>query len=172
MAFAETDGVIRITHAGHAGTHEKLKAEEQGDRQLAFLAARATAIAWVSILAGALSGMLMGLWAFDGPFPVPSWIGEYDALPRRFLRLAHVAMFALGGLHILVAGQLRRATMPLAHRKTAYLTMAAGNILMPTVLIAAAVWEPFKYLTAAPATALTIAIGMVAGDAVRAMRRV
>ena len=64
---------------------------------------RAATIAWCSILAGALSGMVMGLWSFDGPFPTPEWIGDYDALPRRFLRLAHVAMFALGFLHMLVA---------------------------------------------------------------------
>ena len=36
--------------------------------------ARAAAIAWCSILAGALSGMLMGLWSFDGPVPTPEWI--------------------------------------------------------------------------------------------------
>ena len=71
-------------------------------------AAIASVIAWFSILAGALSGMVMGLWSFDGPVPTPDWIGSYDSLPRRFLRLAHIAMFALGILHFVVARQITR----------------------------------------------------------------
>lgn len=128
---------------------------------------RAAAIAWCSILAGALSGAVMGLWSFDGPFPTPEWIGDYDALPRRFLRLAHVAMFALGFLHMLVARQITEAPLPLSLNRLGLNAMAAGNILMPTILIAAAVWEPFKFLTPIPTLALTIAFGIAALSALR-----
>ena len=123
---------------------------------------RATAIAWGSILAGALSGMVMGLWSFDGPFPTPEWIGDYDALPRRFLRLAHVAMFALGVLHMMVARQI--TTTPTRPRldHLGLHAMAAGNVLMPTILIAAAVWEPFKYLTPIPSLAISTALAIAA----------
>lgn len=118
---------------------------------------RAAAIAWGSILAGALSGAVMGLWSFGGPFPTPDWIGDYDDLPRRFLRLAHVAMFALGLLHMLVARQITSAPVSPSMDRLGLNAMAAGNILMPTFLIAAAVWEPLKYLTPIPTLALTIA---------------
>jgi hypothetical protein len=116
--------------------------------------------------------MLMGLWSFDGPFPVPGWIGGYDALPRRFLRLAHVAMFALGMLHVMVGKWLSASAMPYRHKVSAYVAMAAGNVLMPTVLVGAAIWAPLKYATAIPALALTVAFAIVAQDAIRAMRRV
>ena len=145
---------------------------ERHSRQLDFLAARAHATAWVSILCGALSGMVMGLWSFDGPFAAPHWIGEYDDLPRRFLRLAHVAMFALGTLHIMVAKRVSTSGMPAKHKISAYVTMAAGNILMPVFLIGAAIWAPLKYLTPLPTVALALAFIIVAQDAVRAMRRV
>ncbi len=121
---------------------------------------RATAIAWCSILAGAMSGMVMGLWSFDGPFPTPEWIGEYDSLPRRFLRLAHVAMFALGVLHMLVARQITAAPVSPRIDRIGLDAMAIGNITMPVFLIAAAVWEPMKYLTPIPSTALAIAFGV------------
>ena len=135
--------------------------------QLAHTAARAHAIAWISILCG----MIVGLWSFDGPLPVPSWIGGYGDLSRRFIRLAHIAMFALGMLHIMLAKRLEGSTMPISHKRSAYFTMAAGNIVMPLCLIGASIWEPLKYLTTLPAAALTTAFAIVAQDAVRAMRR-
>ena len=131
------------------------------------LRSRAIAIAWCSILGGALSGAVMGLWSFGGPFPTPEWIGDYDALPRRFLRLAHVAMFALGFLHMLVARQIAEAPVSPQLDRLAFNAMAIGNITMPTFLIAAAVWEPLKFLTPIPTTALTIAFAIAALSAVR-----
>jgi len=129
--------------------------------------ARSAAISWCSILAGALSGAIMGLWSFGGPFPTPEWIGGYDDLPRRFLRLAHVAMFALGLLHMLVARQITAAPTTPKLDRLGLNAMAAGNILMPVVLIAAAVWEPLKYLSPLPTLALTIAFAVAALSAIR-----
>ena len=128
---------------------------------------RAAAIAWCSILAGALSGAVMGLWSFDGPFPTPEWIGDYDALPRRFLRLAHVAMFALGFLHMLVARQISEAPISPSMDRLGLNAMAVGNVLMPTILIGAAIWEPLKYLTTLPTIALTTAFAIAALSAIR-----
>ena len=128
---------------------------------------RAVLIAWASILAGALSGGVMGLWSFGGPFPTPDWIGGYDDLPRRFLRLAHVAMFALGLLHMLVARQITAAPIRPSLDRLGLNAMAVGNILMPAFLIAAAVWEPLKYLTPIPTVALTIAFAIAAASAYR-----
>lgn len=128
---------------------------------------RAAAIAWCSILAGALSGAVMGLWSFGGPFPTPEWIGDYESLPRRFLRLAHVAMFALGLLHMLVARQITSAPISPSLDRLGLNAMAVGNVLMPTFLIAAAVWEPLKYLTPIPTLALTIAFAIAALSAYR-----
>lgn len=127
----------------------------------------AAAIAWGSILCGALSGLVMGLWSFDGPFPTPDWIGAYDALPRRFLRLAHVALFALGVLHLLVARQVTALPVRSGLTRLALGAMALGNVTMPMVLIGAALWEPLKFLSPVPALAITTAIAIAAASAVR-----
>ena len=134
-------------------------------------AAIAGVIAWLSILAGALSGMVMGLWSFDGPVPTPDWIGSYDSLPRRFLRLAHIAMFALGILHFLVARQITASPVRPDLDRLALGSMALGNIAMPTVLIVAAVWQPFKYLTPVPTLAITVAVVLAAYSSVLQYRR-
>ncbi|MEP2262316.1 MAG: hypothetical protein ABJI00_12940 [Paracoccaceae bacterium] len=139
----------------------------QTNQTAAAVRSRAAAIAWCPILGGALSGAIMGLWSFDGPFPTPEWIGDYDALPRRFLRLAHVAMFALGFLHMLVARQISESPLSPSLDRLGLNTMAAGNILMPIILIGAAIWEPLKYLTTIPTLALTTAFAIAALSAIR-----
>ncbi len=128
---------------------------------------RAPVIAWCSICCGALSGLVLGLWSFGGPFPVPDWIGDYDSLPRRFLRLAHVAMFALGILHMLVARQIAAAPIRPDFDRIAVIAMGLGNISMPVALIGAAVWEPIKYTTPFPACAVTTAVLLAAFSAIR-----
>lgn len=128
---------------------------------------RAAVLAWSSIVCGALSGLVMGLWSFDGPIPTPAWIGDYDSLPRRFLRLAHVAMFALGVLHMLVARQIAAAPIRPDIDRIALSAMALGNITMPTVLVGAALWEPLKFLSPVPALAVTTAVTVAAISAVR-----
>ena len=120
----------------------------------------AAKIAWCSILAGALSGAVMGLWSFNGPFPVPEAIGDYDSLPRRFIRLSHIAMFALGMLHMMVVRQIAARPVRPDIDRVGAVSAAVGNIALPLVLIAAAFWEPAKYLTAIPVTALTVAFAV------------
>lgn len=126
----------------------------------------AAAIAFASITLGAVSGLIMGLWSFGGPVPVPPAIGAYDDLPRRFLRLAHVALFALGMLHLMVARQLAAAPLSPRLDRAALRAMAAGNLAMPLTLIAAALAEPLKYLLPIPALALTFAFGAAAASAI------
>ena len=55
---------------------------------------------------GALTGLILGLWSFGGPVPVPDLLGEYDALPRRLMRLGHIAFFGLGVLNILMTTRI------------------------------------------------------------------
>src|SRR5947209_10364331 len=59
-------------------------------------------VGWVSTCLGAATGLILGLWSFDGPFAVPGWLGAYDQTGRRLARLGHIAFFGLGILNILV----------------------------------------------------------------------
>ncbi len=127
----------------------------------------AAAIAWVSILLGALSGMVLGLWSFEGPVRTPDWIGPYDSLPRRFLRLARIALFALGMLYLFVARQVTEAPVGPEIARIALFMMGLGTVAMPAVLIGAALWEPIKFLSAIPAFAITTAVFIAAVSALR-----
>jgi hypothetical protein len=53
---------------------------------------------WIGILAGVLSGALIGLF-----FHQDSWMGGYASYRRRLMRLGHVAFFGLGFLNIAFA---------------------------------------------------------------------
>ena len=59
--------------------------------------------AWLLVCASMTIGLLMGAYAFDGPLPAPSFIGDYNALPRMLLRDVHVILLSLGMVGIAVA---------------------------------------------------------------------
>lgn len=115
---------------------------------------------------GAISGLILGLWSFDGPFPAPEMLADYGSLSRRFMRLGHIAFFGLGLINILMAGRIAATRRPVLGR-TALACMNFGNLLLPPALMAAALHEPLKYLTSLPAFAVSAALAIVATAAVR-----
>ncbi len=120
------------------------------------------AIGWTSLAVGALVGMVLGLWSFDGPFPVPGWIGAYDSTPRRLLRLGHIAFFGLGILNILLAHHMSHFRLGTGSRRTASICMNFGNVFLPLTLIAASIYLPLKYLMTIPATSVSVALALAA----------
>lgn len=128
------------------------------------------AVGWGSMAVGALTGLILGLWSFGGPVPVPDWLGDYDTLPRRLMRLGHVAFFGLGILNILLAFHLGRLRSKDRLARIGLTAMIFGNIFLPLTLICAAFFEPLKYLMSLPATAVTVALLIAARMAIRAAR--
>lgn len=123
------------------------------------------AIGLTSLLLGALSGLIIGLWAFGGPFGEPPALGGYTELPRRLIRLAHIAFFALGILNLVMCRQLADLSLPARTRRWALACMNLGNVLMPTTLLAAAFQPALIYALPVPALALsfTFAVGALGG---------
>lgn len=126
------------------------------------LAGLARMVGFTSLAAGALSGMLIGLWSFGGPVPTPAAIGDYGELPRRLLRLGHIAFFGLGMLNLILARHLPSTPITLRAQRGALGCMIFGNLTLPPALIAGAMLEPLKYLTAPPAFAVTLALCIAA----------
>ena len=54
------------------------------------------ALAWLWILLGFASGMMLGLF-----FHQEGWLGGYASLRRRMYRLAHISFFGLGAVNLL-----------------------------------------------------------------------
>jgi hypothetical protein len=63
--------------------------------------------AWFVVCASMTVGLLMGAYAFDGPLPAPSFIGDYNAMPRMLLRDVHVIALSLGIVGIAITATRR-----------------------------------------------------------------
>lgn len=120
---------------------------------------------WSSIAVGIATGLVIGLWSFDGPVATPAWIGEYTDTSRRLLRLGHIAFIGLGLLSILLADELGRSSLSARGRELASRLMVAGNVFLPVLLVGAAAWRPLKYLMGLPATCVFVAMVLAAWGA-------
>src|SRR5206468_3280545 len=107
------------------------------------------------------TGLILGLWSFDGPLAVPAWLGEYDQTSRRLARLGHIAFFGLGIINVLLAGELKRTTLGSLGRRTASWAMNVGNVFLPLTLFGAAAYRPLKYTMSVPALAVFIALAVM-----------
>jgi len=81
---------------------------------------------WISVLAGLVMGLYMGL-----KFQREDWLGGYNAFPRRMVRLAHVALVALGMLNILYAQSAARHNLSGTLAEVASAAFVGAAILMP-----------------------------------------
>ena len=118
------------------------------------------AVALTSLLLGAVSGLVIGLWSFGGPLPEPAWIGGYGDLPRRLIRLAHIALFALGMINLMLVRQHAGFDLSARTTRLALAAMNLGNL--PTLLFAAVFLPAAKYLLALPALAVSTALAIAA----------
>lgn len=127
------------------------------------------AIGFTSLLIGIVSGMILGLWSFGGPIPVPEAIGDYGDLPRRFLRLGHIAFFGLGLINLAIAGHWRRLDLSRPAARRALSLMNLGNLGLPPLLLAAA-WQPaLLYLMPLPVVCVFAALAFCAVGAWRGL---
>ena len=113
-------------------------------------------VGWLSLTVGAGTGLILGLWSFDGPLDVHAWIGEYGDTSRRLVRLGHIAFFGLGILNILLARELPRLAD--TARRIASPAMNFGNVVLPITLLAAVAYHPFKYFLPIPALSVFLAL--------------
>jgi hypothetical protein len=82
--------------------------------------------AWLGILLGFLSGMVLGMFFHD-----EKWLGGYASLKRRMYRLGHISFFGLGAANLAFY-----FTAPLVSPANPLLTLAGtafivGAITMP-----------------------------------------
>jgi predicted exporter len=105
---------------------------------------------WIGILAGVLSGGLIGLF-----FHQETWMGGYASYRRRLMRLGHVAFFGLGFLNIAFA-----ATSNQLFLQGRWLAMASWLLIfaaasMPVCCFLAAWRKPLRHLFPIPVLSMT-----------------
>lgn len=120
------------------------------------------AAGWILFLIGIIGGMLMGMWAFDGPMQAPAALADYSSLPRRLTRLAHIAAMALGITNILYGQELPRVRLSQRARAIGAWSMVAAGALMPFFLTLAAFGDTrWKFALPLPATASLIGVAII-----------
>ena len=113
---------------------------------------------WFLILAGVLMGSYMGI-----KFQREDWLGGYFSLPRRMVRLAHVALVALGMLNILFARSLESLKLSPTLETVASWTLMTAAFLMPASCICISLGSRRFEMFAAPILCLVTALILTIG---------
>lgn len=118
--------------------------------------------AWWMIGASLAVGAVLGLWSFGGPVSPPPGFETFDALPRRLVRLGHIAAIALPALNLLYVPWMARARWSPAVRRAGCRLLLFGTLGLPSLLMLAAFWSPGRYLLPVPVLALIVATCLLA----------
>jgi hypothetical protein len=118
--------------------------------------------AWWMIGASMALGAVLGLWSFGGPLPPPPGFQGFDDLPRRLVRLSHIAAIALPALNLLYVPWMARSRWGGSTRRAGCRLLLFGTVALPTFLMLAAFWSPGRYLLPIPVTALIVAVCLLA----------
>jgi hypothetical protein len=107
------------------------------------------ALAWLWILLGFVSGMLLGLF-FHGE----NWLGGYGGFKRRMYRLGHISFFGLGAVNLLFCLTAQNFSLEGALIRFASLAFIVGAIAMPLCCLVMAHFPKARMLFAVPVISL------------------
>lgn len=123
----------------------------------------------ILLSAGLAAGLAMSCYAFQPLVTVPPALAHYDDLPRRLLRLAHIAAVMLPLINVVVGPWLDRVRLPLPAREAASWLLLLGAIILPCALAVEAVLPTMMWLhlSALPAVAFCAGLFVVSLGAYR-----
>lgn len=115
---------------------------------------------WVCMNFGFLTGLLMGAkveqFGLNTLKEGPTWMNGYDSVPRRLLRLGHIAFIMLPLLNILYGTHIDATPLTEMWKRIGSYAMIFGGIGVPVLCLAAAYYRPVKILLGLPATAVLV----------------
>jgi hypothetical protein len=116
---------------------------------------------WLLVVLSMSVGLVIGLYAFDGPLPTPGFVGPYNELARRLIRLGHAYTIVFGLLAILLA---RQGAGPLA----AGLFVVGNCVAVVAIVLLAFLPLPTAVLAPGPGLiVLALLVGIRWGRAAR-----
>lgn len=118
--------------------------------------------AWWMIGGSMAVGAVLGLWSFGGPLAPPAGFRAFDDLPRRLVRLGHIAAIALPVLNLLYVPWMARSRWGRSARRAGCRLLLVGTVALPSLLGLAAFWRPGLYLLPIPVMALITAVCLLA----------
>lgn len=112
---------------------------------------------WIWLFIGILMAMWMGLHVFKS-----NWLGGYTSLPRRLLRLSHIAFMALSLTNILYGFSIDSVNLPIKVKKIGLYAMIIAAIFMPIICLLSAHNIFFQSFFFIPALSFALAIFIMA----------
>ena len=100
---------------------------------------------WIAMIAGALSGAIIGLF-----FHREEWMGGYSSFRRRMTRLGHISFWGLGFINILFALSVKALELSSVNVRIASAAFILGLITMPLCCFLTAWRKPFRHLFPVP----------------------
>jgi hypothetical protein len=119
-------------------------------------------LGWISIVLGILTGSILGMWSFAGPFKAPKGHQNYTDLPRRLNRLAHIAFFMLPLISIVLGEHIDAIPLSDTLKIVASYCWLVCMWGVPVFLTLASFYLPFKYLEVIPVSCGTISLFIMA----------
>lgn len=113
---------------------------------------------WMFISLGIITGSILGMWSFDGPFKTPKGFEQYANLPRRMTRLGHIACFMLPIISILYGSYIDDSGLSDSLKYLGSRCMFICMLGVPTFLFLASIKPIFKYVEVLPVTCGMIAL--------------
>ena len=106
-------------------------------------------LAWLWILLGFVSGMVLGLFFRD-----EHWLGGYASFKRRMYRLAHISFFGLGAVNLLFYFSVK--SLPAGGSLAGFASWAfvVGAVAMPVCCVLMAHFPKAQLLFAVPVLSL------------------
>src|SRR3954468_10457510 len=112
-------------------------------------------IAWLWMLAGFVSGMLLGLG-----FHRETWLGGYTSHRRRLYRLGHISFFGLGTLNLLFYLTIHYLCLASSAIQFAGWGFALGAVSMPVCCAIMAHRSTWRALFLIPVCSLLVGGGL------------
>lgn len=116
-----------------------------------------------------VGGLAMSLYAFVPMVRVPEGLIQYDDLPRRLFRLAHVAAVMVPLLNVVCGLLLDRLRLSPGLKGLTSILLLAGAVGLPLALAAQGLWPLARewHVAGPPAVAATVGAALMAIGALR-----
>lgn len=108
--------------------------------------------AWLWILLGFVSGMILGMF-----FHRENWLGGYGSFRRRMYRLGHISFFGLGAVNLLFWLTLHHSSMCGPWATVASWAFILGGVTMPVCCVVMAHFPKTYLAFAVPVLSLMTA---------------
>jgi len=124
---------------------------------------------WLLIAVSIAAGLVIGLFAFDGPLPPPGFVGGYNDLVRTLIRLAHTYCIVFGLASIFISRDLeerRQADWP---ARVGRPLLVAGSVTsVVVILLLTGVELPASVLSVGPVLVTVATVSCVVPSLTRA----